>query len=249
MHINGRAYELIHENKDGWNPEAFRERFSEVLERYDYVIGDWGYNQLRLKGFFRDNHPKATRDSAFSSMLDYINEYCNFGCAYFVLQRHPGVKRQGEDGSELDSETDNAELFEGIEDAYELSIQASDVIQGEETGQEQARTTPRIVREHQRREYHPKHLRKDSPKDVEKEPVKENRKPFNKDKDRDRDGGRQQSAIQQEERPNNGERERSGRHRKPHFTAPKAPVAAAAEIQTHSKQNQGNRQKDSGPKA
>ena len=65
--------------------EAFRERFSDVLERYDYVVGDWGYNQLRLKGFFRDNHPKVTRDSAFSCMVDYINEYCNFGCAYFVL--------------------------------------------------------------------------------------------------------------------------------------------------------------------
>jgi len=246
MHINGRAYELIHENKDGWNPEAFRERYSEVLERYDYVIGDWGYNQLRLKGFFRDNHPKATRDSAFSSMLDYINEYCNFGCAYFVLQRHPGVKRQGEDGSEIEAdESEHAELFEGIEDAYELSMQVGEAVQGDETGQEPART-PRIVREHQRREYHPKHLRKDASKDTEKEPVKENRKPFNKD--RDKDGGRQQSASNhQEERSGGGER--GNRHRKPHFTAPKAPVAAASETQSSPKSNQGHRHRDSGSKS
>ncbi|ULO08371.1 DUF1027 domain-containing protein [Paenibacillus sp. 19GGS1-52] len=85
--IGGKGYELMLDHKDGWNPEAFRGRYSEVLDRYDYIIGDWGYSQLRLKGFYRDNHPKVNRDTAISSMVDYINEYCNFGCAYFVLHK------------------------------------------------------------------------------------------------------------------------------------------------------------------
>ncbi|XID95829.1 YutD-like domain-containing protein [Paenibacillaceae bacterium WGS1546] len=83
----GNAYSLVHEHKNGWNPEMFRERYSEVLERFDYVVGDWGYNQLRLRGFYRDGHPRASKDSAISSLVDYINEYCNFGCAYFVLAK------------------------------------------------------------------------------------------------------------------------------------------------------------------
>jgi len=87
INIGGRIFELVHDHKGGWNPEAFRERYSEVLDRYDYVIGDWGYNQLRLKGFFRDNHPKATKDTAIGHLVDYLHEYCNFGCAYFVLRR------------------------------------------------------------------------------------------------------------------------------------------------------------------
>ena len=57
------AYALEHEHKNGWNAEAFKERYSEVLERYDYIVGDWGYNQLRLRGFYRDGHPKATKDT------------------------------------------------------------------------------------------------------------------------------------------------------------------------------------------
>ncbi|KOP66552.1 hypothetical protein AMS62_15930 [Bacillus sp. FJAT-18019] len=85
--IGNKSYELLKDHRDGWNQEAFRERYSEVLDRYDYIVGDWGYNQLRLKGFYRDNHPKAAKDSTFSSMSDYINEYCNFGCAHFVLQK------------------------------------------------------------------------------------------------------------------------------------------------------------------
>jgi uncharacterized protein YutD len=87
INIGGRIFELVLDHKGGWNPEAFRERYSEVLDRYDYVIGDWGYNQLRLKGFFHDKHPKATKDTAIGHLVDYLQEYCNFGCAYFVLRR------------------------------------------------------------------------------------------------------------------------------------------------------------------
>lgn len=87
IHIAGKSYELIFENRNGWNVEAFRNRYSDVLERYDYIVGDWGYNQLRLKGFFRDGHQKATKDTTFSYATDYINEYCNFGCAYFILEK------------------------------------------------------------------------------------------------------------------------------------------------------------------
>lgn len=97
IHVGGKTYELIFENKDGWKPEAFRDRYSEVLERYDYIIGDWGYNQLRLKGFFKDNHQKATKDSMFSVVSDYINEYCNFGCAYFILEKKQSNHKEPED--------------------------------------------------------------------------------------------------------------------------------------------------------
>jgi uncharacterized protein YutD len=97
IHIGGKSYEIVQENRNGWNPEAFRDRYSEVLERYDFIVGDWGYSQLRLKGFFRDNHQKATKESNLSGMPDYINEYCNFGCAYFILEKTQSTKREPDD--------------------------------------------------------------------------------------------------------------------------------------------------------
>lgn len=81
------AYSVVHDHKNGWNPEAFRERFSEVLERYDFIVGDWGYSQLRLRGFFREPQPKAPKESVISHLYEYIHEYCNFGCAYFVIEK------------------------------------------------------------------------------------------------------------------------------------------------------------------
>jgi uncharacterized protein YutD len=88
--VGGRTFELIYEHKNGWNADAFKERYSEVLDRYDYIVGDWGYNQLRLKGFFREGNPKATKDTSIAGLQDYLQEYCNFGCAYFVLERKAG---------------------------------------------------------------------------------------------------------------------------------------------------------------
>lgn len=101
IHIAGNTYELIVENRNGWNVEAFRTRYSDVLDRYDYIVGDWGYNQLRLKGFFKDGHQKATKDSAFSYVTDYINEYCNFGCAYFLLEKKNSTETIEDNGDHI----------------------------------------------------------------------------------------------------------------------------------------------------
>ncbi|WP_081667154.1 YutD family protein [Paenibacillus pinihumi] len=103
IQVGGRSYELLYEHKNAWNPEAFRDRYSEVLERYDYIVGDWGYSQLRLKGFFKDGHPKANKDSVYSSITDYINEYCNFGCAYFMLQKLAAPKKLLDDTKDKQS--------------------------------------------------------------------------------------------------------------------------------------------------
>ncbi|MBP1993077.1 YutD family protein [Paenibacillus eucommiae] len=87
IHIGSKTYELVIDHKSGWNYEVFRERFSEVLERYDYIVGDWGYNQLRLRGFFKENNQKVTKESSIAFLQDYLNEYCNFGCAYFIIEK------------------------------------------------------------------------------------------------------------------------------------------------------------------
>ncbi len=86
---HGNAYELWINHKNGWNAEIFRERYNDVLDRYDFIVGDWGYSQLRLKGFFKDNNTKATKDLTIQALHEYLSEYCNFGCAYFVLERQP----------------------------------------------------------------------------------------------------------------------------------------------------------------
>ncbi|MDC3417872.1 YutD family protein [Aquibacillus salsiterrae] len=90
VEIQGNKYELVAEVKNGFQIEAFKERYSEILTKYDFILGDWGYEQLRLKGFYDDQNPKASFDTKISTLDDYLYEYCNFGCAYFVVRRLKG---------------------------------------------------------------------------------------------------------------------------------------------------------------
>ncbi|AQQ52697.1 YutD family protein [Planococcus lenghuensis] len=92
--LNDWEYEVIEDYREGFEEEALKARYSEILEKYDYILGDWGYGQLRLKGFFEDNSPKSAYDTKISTLQDYLYEYCNFGCSYFVLKKTEKVKEE-----------------------------------------------------------------------------------------------------------------------------------------------------------
>jgi uncharacterized protein YutD len=85
--VENSCYEIVEERGDGYNEEAFLNRYSEILTKYDYIVGDWGYGQLRLKGFFDDHNQKASFDTKISTVSEYLYEFCNFGCAYFILKK------------------------------------------------------------------------------------------------------------------------------------------------------------------
>ncbi|RDW18706.1 DUF1027 domain-containing protein [Oceanobacillus arenosus] len=87
IELHGKHYEIVENIKNGFQEAALKERYSDILAKYDYIVGDWGYDQLRLKGFYRDRHPKAAIDMQINTLDDYLYEYCNFGCAYFVIKK------------------------------------------------------------------------------------------------------------------------------------------------------------------
>ncbi len=51
----------------------FIARYSDILDKYDYIVGDYGYDQLRLKGFIK--YSISRDDKCFSNIQDYIFEY------------------------------------------------------------------------------------------------------------------------------------------------------------------------------
>lgn len=87
IELNGKHYELMEDFREGYQEEVIKERFADILGKYDFIVGDWGYEQLRMRGFYHDRNSKVPIDSKISSVHDYLLEYCNFGCAYFVLRR------------------------------------------------------------------------------------------------------------------------------------------------------------------
>lgn len=98
--INNHQYEIVKDDNKSFNLERFTDRFSMILSKFDYIVGDWGYDQLRLRGFYSKDNPLFTPERGFDTIQDYLFEECNFGCDYFILHnlevnlpKHPRRRR------------------------------------------------------------------------------------------------------------------------------------------------------------
>lgn len=90
--IENQVYEVVVDYREAFQIDAMVERHNSILNKYDYIVGDWGYDQLRLKGFFDDSNNRAPFDKKIDFLEDYLFEFCNFGCAYFVLEKEKSEK-------------------------------------------------------------------------------------------------------------------------------------------------------------
>lgn len=93
LQIKEDKYKIKTNYRDALDLELFEERYSDLLEKYDYIVGDMSYGKLRLRGFYHDNNKKAPIDMKISHLDDYLLEYCSFGCAYFVLESQETNKK------------------------------------------------------------------------------------------------------------------------------------------------------------
>lgn len=127
-------YNLEKDYREAFKQEDFNNRFSDILSKYDYIVGDWGYGQLRLKGFYDDQNTKATFDTKIGTLQDYLYEYCNFGAAYFILKRGSKKVEQTEKIEvekvpaevkvEAVTETVNTEEIKSVSPAQEVETEA-----------------------------------------------------------------------------------------------------------------------------
>lgn len=85
--IGDKVFHLVHNYQNGFDKEKLEQRYSDIFAKHDYIVGDWGHEQLRLKGFFSTSRKKMPDELKISHLEDYIKEYMNYGAAFFVLKR------------------------------------------------------------------------------------------------------------------------------------------------------------------
>lgn len=85
--VNEQEYELIKNYKDAFNLEEFLSLVTDYFNDYQYILGDYSYNKLRLKGFYCDDDKKASDINKFSMVDKYIEDYCAYECRYFILKK------------------------------------------------------------------------------------------------------------------------------------------------------------------
>ncbi len=77
-------YELIKNEKEGFDLTVFEERYiEEVYDKYSYILGDLSGGILRLKGFSSD--PKSK--NSFNKIDEFLEDSCAFGCPHYILKR------------------------------------------------------------------------------------------------------------------------------------------------------------------
>ena len=87
IEINNIKYNLLENYKDGFDLESVKEKYTYYFEPYDFIIGDWSYGKLRLKGFCNRINKMCNKINDIKFKDNYIKDLCSYECKYFVLEK------------------------------------------------------------------------------------------------------------------------------------------------------------------
>ncbi len=87
VQLDGRKYRLIREYKEGFHLEDVINKYTEYFYDFDYIFGDYSYDKLRLKGFYKKENPSCRKFNTIDDLDSYIRNYCAFECCYFLLEK------------------------------------------------------------------------------------------------------------------------------------------------------------------
>lgn len=93
LYLGKNNYEIIKNNKDCLEEEELKTLFTEYFEAFDYVLGDYSYGRLRLKGFYESNNKLAKRINDIKYLDSYLREYCACQCPYFLIKKQINVEK------------------------------------------------------------------------------------------------------------------------------------------------------------
>ena len=85
--LDNIEYELIEDNGDCFSDSEIREKYTDYFYEFDYILGDYAYNKLRLKGFCDKNNKRYNKINDYGSKDKYLKELCAYKCKFFVLKK------------------------------------------------------------------------------------------------------------------------------------------------------------------
>ena len=85
--VENNKYKLNKNYKEAFQKEEFLEKCTEYFYSYDFIVGDYAYGKLRLKGFNKKTNSKFNKYNDYTKIKKYISDDCAYGCAYFILEK------------------------------------------------------------------------------------------------------------------------------------------------------------------
>lgn len=95
--IREKTYKVIKDYKDGLLNSNLGEIVTDYYDNFDYIVGDWAYGKVRLKGFYNKDHKYVKVHNNIENVEDYIENHCAYGCKYFILEKvkNKDVEKKG----------------------------------------------------------------------------------------------------------------------------------------------------------
>ena len=87
IEVEDVKYNLEANYKDAFVKEEFINLWTDYFKDFDYVVGDYSYNKLRLKGFYDSNNEKVKDFNNIANLEKYLQDNCAYECRYFVLKK------------------------------------------------------------------------------------------------------------------------------------------------------------------
>lgn len=86
--FNEVSYELVENYKEGFDIKEVTSKATEYFNSFDYIVGDWSYGKLRLKGFCDKTNKEFKSINDINQAKKYLKELCAFDCRYFILKKN-----------------------------------------------------------------------------------------------------------------------------------------------------------------
>ena len=82
VNIDGKEYEVIKNYRDALNISDLEGIITDYFDSFDYILGDYAYGKVRLKGFNSKENKNYKEINAYDKIDDYIKKNCAYDCRY-----------------------------------------------------------------------------------------------------------------------------------------------------------------------
>ena len=84
--LNNKKYEIIKDYKNAIENSEIEARLTDYFDNFDYILGDWSYGKLRLKGFCDKENKNFKPLNDIADIDNYIKDNCAYECRHFIIK-------------------------------------------------------------------------------------------------------------------------------------------------------------------
>lgn len=85
--IEDNKYIILENKNDCLNVDELIEKYTDYFFEFDYILGDYAYNKLRLKGFCDKKNQRFNNINDINTKDKYLRHQCAYQCNYFLIKK------------------------------------------------------------------------------------------------------------------------------------------------------------------